>query len=296
MVVVDVARVCNASCIHCAYRVVKDDPLFQEGPKFMSWNVFKVIADECSQYPDLNFRFTCHGEPLLHPKIIAMVKYAKKLGISPVSINTNGSLLTEDMAEALIRTGIDVIEVSLDAFSKEKYEAVRRNLNFENTMENLKNLIRLKENLKTDTRILVSIIDQPETNAELEDFQSYWEGKVDRVIKRIYFSHDGLTPSDKITFDIPDSRHPCPFLWKRIVVTSDGRVKFCLEDWLDRKVTPFPALSSIHKIWKSQWYDSIRKLHLENKFPEIPFCSDCKDWWAHFWEKDYFYALGMTGD
>jgi MoaA/NifB/PqqE/SkfB family radical SAM enzyme len=296
MIVLDVARVCNSRCIHCAYDVVHHDPQYPKEPAFMEWSIFQKVADECGSFPDVNLRFTCHGEPLLHPALVDMVGYAKKNGISPVSLNTNGSLLNREKALMLLETGIDVIEVSLDACSKERYEEIRKGLSFEKTMENVHNLIRLKQETRSRTKIFVSIIEQPEVQEEISAFEQYWAPKVEKVIRRVYFTHDGITSSQKVSFRIPDRRHPCPFLWKRIVVTAQGRVKFCLEDWYDRKVTPFPSSTPIHEVWTSEWYDELRDRHLSLRFQEVEFCNSCKDWWSHWWENDYLHALGIGGE
>lgn len=293
MLVLDVSKVCNSRCIHCAYHIVKDDPRFRRSPNFMEWEIYKKIADECASYHPLNFRFTCHGEPLLNPKILDMIGYAKSKGIAPVSINTNGSLLNMDKIQRLIDCQIDIIEISLDALSREKYNLIRRTLDYDSVIDNIERLIEYRNMSKAKTSIFVSIIDQPEVKDEIEDFIKYWGKRVDNVIKRVYFTHDGLTDPKKVTYRIPRERHPCPFLWRRMVVTSDGIPKFCLEDWFDEKITPFTLNESIHKIWTSDWYRNIREIHLKGEFCELKFCSHCPDWWAHSWEKNYLTALGI---
>lgn len=291
MIIMDITKVCNAECIHCPHSKVKNDPRFKNGPIYMSWEVFTKITDQVAQFPDTNFRFSCHGEPLLHPDFIKMIKYTKNKGLKLVSVNTNGSLLKKDLSEKILDLGIDLIEVSLDAFNKETYNSIRRKLNYDTVISNLHNLVDLRNKKNSPTKIFVSIIDQPEVKDELKEFTTYWENLVDKVITRIYFSINNLVDSSKVTFKPNYDRYPCPFLWKRITVNIEGYIKYCLEDWFDEKIIEYDLNEPIHKIWTSEKYNKIRKLHLEGKFNELEFCGKCEDWWVHWWEGDYFSAL-----
>src|SRR5450756_379245 len=61
------------------------------------------------------------GEPLLHPRIIDIISAAKAAGLE-VFLVTNGTLLDEKMACALVASGLDKIQVSLWASSPDDYQ------------------------------------------------------------------------------------------------------------------------------------------------------------------------------
>ena len=65
------------------------------------------------------------GEPLMHPDIVSMVNEASLCG-KKVELITNATLLTEEVTKKLLAAGIDTLWVSLDGFSKESYEAIRK--------------------------------------------------------------------------------------------------------------------------------------------------------------------------
>lgn len=47
------------------------------------------------------------GEPLaIADLLLELIRYAKRLGLNNLNLNTNGCLLTPDISEALIESGI----------------------------------------------------------------------------------------------------------------------------------------------------------------------------------------------
>jgi uncharacterized radical SAM superfamily Fe-S cluster-containing enzyme len=65
------------------------------------------------------------GEPTLHPDIIEIVNYAKRLGIQDVAVSTNGlKLLDTDFAEELAKTD-PVIYLQFDTFDPEVSKIIR---------------------------------------------------------------------------------------------------------------------------------------------------------------------------
>jgi MoaA/NifB/PqqE/SkfB family radical SAM enzyme len=54
------------------------------------------------------------GEPLKHPDIVALVRYAKSIRFSEVSMSTNGFLLTRELLAELEKAGLDKLQISVD--------------------------------------------------------------------------------------------------------------------------------------------------------------------------------------
>jgi MoaA/NifB/PqqE/SkfB family radical SAM enzyme len=54
------------------------------------------------------------GEPLKHPEIAALVRYAKSIGFYAVSMSTNGFLLTPELLADLEEAGLDKLQISVD--------------------------------------------------------------------------------------------------------------------------------------------------------------------------------------
>src|SRR5213080_3474872 len=54
------------------------------------------------------------GEPLKHPDIVEVVRYAKSLGFRKVSMSTNGFLLNRQLLADLEGAGLDGLQISVD--------------------------------------------------------------------------------------------------------------------------------------------------------------------------------------
>ena len=54
------------------------------------------------------------GEPLKHPDIVGIVRYAKSIGFCKVSMSTNGFLLNHQLLADLQEAGLDDLQISVD--------------------------------------------------------------------------------------------------------------------------------------------------------------------------------------
>ncbi|HTP11693.1 MAG TPA: radical SAM protein [Anaerolineae bacterium] len=84
------------------------------------------------------------GEPLLHKHIVDWIEQAKAIGAT-VELITNGTLLTEERARALIASGLDNLWISIDGATPESYADVRLGAQLPHVIENVKRLRRLRK-------------------------------------------------------------------------------------------------------------------------------------------------------
>jgi radical SAM protein with 4Fe4S-binding SPASM domain len=97
---------CTRSCFYCP-RLDEDYVLETE--------VFESVVDQLAEW-GFRGRFSPHSynEPLTDERLPALIKYAsQKLPKSDIVLYTNGDLLTGEMTERLIESGVDNIIVSL---------------------------------------------------------------------------------------------------------------------------------------------------------------------------------------
>jgi len=115
MVVLSFVYVCNAQCPNCPYNNSDIRSQCRDAP-VMPEHMFKRIADECGPF-GAYIRLSGGGEPMLHPKAVELMVYAKTKG-AKIGLITNGSRFTEGSLTALIEAGVDVTEFSVDALMK----------------------------------------------------------------------------------------------------------------------------------------------------------------------------------
>lgn len=129
-------NICNAKCIMCSHCFTRN-----ENGKNMAEDELEIIRP-ILPYVD---HVTLHGmgEPFIYPKIIEVLKTYHSFGIK-VTCNTNASFMTDELAELVHKCFYD-IAVSCDACTKETYEEIRKGLNFDKFIRNVK-LLRSKGN------------------------------------------------------------------------------------------------------------------------------------------------------
>jgi len=279
-----VTNVCDMECQHCWHPAFKREPEYK--PSFLSDELYYKVIDECAQYPNSCLRFFGWGEPLLHPKLPAMVSYAKKKGVTTTNLITNGLKLTPQASEALLLAGLDILEVSIDAATPETYALVRgRQENFRKVVHNTEQYIAKRDALKAQTYVTVSIIRQPKAMAEIDAFVAYWKNRADEIIFREF--HDFMGQAKDKNLIVLGERPPCRVQWSRVHVNTEGLVSICFNDWHNENVLgdlKIPG-TNIATIWNSEAYRNIRESHL-NKDPQ-GICAKCNCWNGASWSTPY---------
>jgi len=286
MVIAGLSFACNAKCIHCIYSEFPETKAMTAGQKlFMDMAVFKIVADECSRHPWNLLRLVGFGEPMMHPQFIEMVAYAKNAGCN-VGVITNGSLLDEKMAEMLLQTNIDAIDVSVDAFSKETYELIRKGLSFEQLVQNVRILVDKRNSLKKSTFIFCSIVEQEEVNHEINEALQFWGEIADKAVSRKFLTF-GLFDKDEARTPYYEERIPCFLLYDRINIDVGGQIRLCGYDSSGK--TDFGSVlnTSIGEVWQGDELNRLRMLHQERRFDEAGLCASCVDWPFHSWVTNY---------
>lgn len=131
---------CNLRCVMCPSSISKK----KKG--FMELDLFKEIIDEAREFA-YDIMLYLGGESLLHPDIVQMVEYTSKAGLIS-QLNTNATLLTQELSSSLIKAGLSRIIFSFDGYKKETYEKIRVGAKFDKTLENIIGFLRLKQELR----------------------------------------------------------------------------------------------------------------------------------------------------
>ena len=115
----------------------------------MDMNLFKKIIEEVTQYGMPAVNLNGLGEPILHPNLIEMIEHCKQSGIKDIMFHTNGTLMSEKRAKAMVKSGLTQIIFSLDSPDKETYEKMRVNAKFEKVMSNVERFVSIRNKLKS---------------------------------------------------------------------------------------------------------------------------------------------------
>jgi radical SAM protein with 4Fe4S-binding SPASM domain len=222
------------------------------------------------------------GEPLMRQDIEELIRYAKERGIAYVSINSNGLLLNRDRALSLLASGLDHIEISIDAATAATYRNIRGSEKYDLLVGNVEQLLALRKERTRPIKVTVSFVRQEANQSELLLFRKLWMERVDQVYIREWHQHNRLVDGESVIELAQTPRHPCPYLWDRMIIHHDGQVRFCEADWECSYPVGDVTRESLKDIWNSDVYRCLRESHLLGKF-DHSFCRDCSDWPVVTW-------------
>ena len=276
-VAIEPGNYCNLNCITCTNNQIKR----KRGN--MNVLLYKKIIDEIAEEnPYTRIWLDYYGEPLLQKfKLYYFIDYAKKKGIKNICINTNGTLLDEEMAEMLLDSGIDFISIDCDGFSAEVYEKIRVNAKRDVVYKNIEYLLERKkfyQNKKgIDVPIIeVKVMEMQENKHEIQKIMDYWRMKGAWTTKRRLISWGGVLKDLEPDADI--NRVACANGIGILAITWDGLVTNCVMD-VDAEYTCGDVnVQSIKEIWQKRNEDLVRK-HFEHDWDNLPeICKNCNDW------------------
>ena len=139
---------CQLRCVMCPRTVCSE--AWENGDMPLS------LFDKISRHFHLvnNIHLQGWGEPLLHHELNAMIQTAKAADCK-TSLTTNGVLLTESASHDFIGMELDTMVISIAGVRSETHEAIRCGSHFEQVIDNIKTLLRLKANMKSNVPIIV---------------------------------------------------------------------------------------------------------------------------------------------
>ncbi len=268
---VELCADCNLRCSMCHH------PSMRRPKGVMPLQLWKKCADEIAAVePRTQVWFSFCGEPLLEAKrLVEYVAYGRKVGLLDMCVNTNGMLLTQDIAAALLDVGLAQIVIGLDGFTSETYARVRVGGERDVAYANVERLLELRRQRASGPEIMVQFIVMEENKHELDAFQAYWMARGATVKARHMLSWGGKfgTPMREHR----DERIACPWAVTMMHVFWDGRVPRCPGDTEGEEGSGNAWHESLTTLWAN--LGGYRENHLQGRFDDLPErCKTCTDW------------------
>jgi cyclic pyranopterin phosphate synthase len=165
---------CDLACVYC--RPSRSDGYFEERLDDDGWKamVRALVASGVRRV-----RIT-GGEPLLHPRVVALVGFIAGLGVDDLALTTNATLLA-GLARPLRAAGLKRLTVSLDSLRADRFFRITRGGSLERVLAGIDAAIDAGyPELKTNTVVL-----RDENDDELPDIVRWaWaRGIVPRFIE-----------------------------------------------------------------------------------------------------------------
>jgi MoaA/NifB/PqqE/SkfB family radical SAM enzyme len=179
------------------------------------------------------------GEPLINRNTVSFVEKVKREGFQ-CSMSSNGALLTEQKAHALLDAGLDEIYLNISDIDEE-YERIY-NLPFATSCENITRFAQLAEGRCTPVIILV---DHRGDSEHIKAMQAFWRARGLKkfhdysVINRggaLFVEHmqfEQYSEMVRARNDLTDggAQPLCGAPWGFLFVGYDGNYYLCCSDW-----------------------------------------------------------------
>ncbi len=284
---VEPAAVCQLRCPEC--------PVGQGANRHISGNPFmprkvwqRVLAEAAPFVHTIQFYF--QGEPLLHKDLPSMIREAHEAGIYTI-VSTNAQALTPELAEELVRAGLNRIIISMDGLTQDSYGAYRAG----GDLQQCKAALRWLHEASTKRSLLfrrliveLQVLCLRTNEREWDTFRrEYKKMGADRLVfktAQLYNYADGhpLMPSDprysryaKGT-DGRYHRKPvskgCFRVWSGAVITTTGEVLPCCYDKAYAHSFGNIMETSLSVLYNNEKAVAFRRAALRHK-PQI--CHEC---------------------
>ena len=262
----------------------------------LTMELFHRILDDVKEHAH-TMQFYFQGEPLLNKQLPEMIAMAHQVGLYTI-VSTNAQALSRSTAEALVKSGLSHIIVSIDGFSEESYAAYRVGGSLHKALEGLQHLANAKAELHSRIRIELQVLRLRSNEHEWDWIKKNYKklGATHLVFKtaQLYnFEHGHpLMPTDerysryRKTADgtyvhkkssrlspLAFNLSPCKRLWSGCVITTTGEVLPCCYDKEQHHSLGNITTQSLSDIFHSPKANTLRKHILTGHLPKM--CKNC---------------------
>jgi len=266
---IEPTSICNYRCTFC-YQT--DNGFNKRSTGFMGHmklETFKLLVDQAEGNIEF-ISLASRGEPLLCPDIKEMLAYTRDKFLN-LKINTNASLLDEQISHSILTSGVKTLVFSADAADKNLYSKLRVNGKLDKILANIKRFQEIRIKNYPKSKIITRVSGVKISNQQnLDDMEKFWGSFVDQVAFVDYVPWENVYQSK-----YSGIQTPCSDLWRRMFVWWDGKVNPCDVDYKSELSSGDIKNHNISELWKSNNYINLRKKHIENLRTTVSPCNKC---------------------
>ncbi len=258
---------CNARCPFCPQHEI------DRGVPKMSEETWKRVVDQTRGW-GVTYRPFLTNEPFVDVRQPEICRYIKDNDpTARVEYNTNGELMTEKTARAILAAGVDIVRFSVDGLSRETYEPSRVGVNFDHVYERVPRFLEIwREEGYEEKGVFteVRMIEVPENRHEIDDYRAFWSPRCsDVVVTQLYqWPWTGQTRADTV-------RKPCLKILDELFFYANGNATICCWDVHERAVIGNVHEITVEEIWRSNAARHLRAMLDDGRRDLIHLCSHC---------------------
>ena len=291
-VLLEPSSCCNFRCVQC-FQSLPESAGFAAHRMQMPLDRFRQALGQLQDWPGPRLKvlkLSLYGEPLIHPEFGVLLALARAAGIAErLETTTNASLLTPEVAEAMVQAQLDYLRVSIYATDQARHERITGSrMEVHGIREHLRVLQDVKRRHRSE-RPFVSckMLDAygPENERFLESYREVADEvfidkphnwiKIDGVDFLQAYYQGNLDAAQRDVRRQRTLRQACPMPFTTMAVRSNGAVSPCCVDFLGATNLGHLAEHSLREIWNSEPWLEFQKMQLENRRQENFACARC---------------------
>lgn len=277
---------CNLKCSNCPFSLPVNERPYKPAKGTIPLDLFeKIIKDGYSKgLRSIGFGAAC--EPLINKDILNYIKIAKDAGIIDIILFTNALAMTPEIIEGLIDNGVTWLNVSLDAITEKSYNYTRIGGDFNKTLSNINNFLKIRAEKKMETPLLrVSFVKMKHNIKELNDFVEHWSDKADTISLQTLLNVHYNTKNEKEfeknlkiedVIETEETNKICTQPYQRLLIRNNGNISPCCNFIGYNIVLGNIFKDDISEIWNSKSFRDFRKsVNSECFDKKHKVCQDC---------------------
>jgi lipopolysaccharide biosynthesis glycosyltransferase len=231
-----------------------------------------------------------YGEAMLHPKMVHLLEIAQARDVGITLENgVNFNNVRTEALEAMVRTGVKSVRLSIDGASRETYARYRKDGDFAAVMGNLLKLVAFKRKARSDLpRLTWQFIVFEHNRHEIEKARGMAQALGMRFVTKLAWGADSVPAGESRAAHLEQSgeiylHQICEQLWRDPQVNWNGDVLGCCRNFWGR----FGGNAMADGLPAALNGEGLRRarrvlMGLEPARPENP-CSTCE---IYHWRRD----------
>ncbi len=273
---------CNLRCKMC----IHGHPDLEKGYTYegeLDFATYCRLIDECAEHKCPSIGMNHVNEPLLDKDLIERINYAANKGIMDIHMNTNAMLLTPEMSEKLLDSGLSRLCFSIEALTPETYKKVRVGGDYDLVMTNIDTFLNLRAQRKQELPVTrASLLLQEDNEHEVDAFREHWVKKVEYVAVQRYVpispfnqEEDDDARAQAKSISPKDGKQKCSYAWESVFIHGDGTALPCAAHKARKIAVGNIHKNTIHEIFNSSAMEELRMKHKTGNLEGLKLCPSC---------------------
>lgn len=259
---VELSNACNHACVFCA------NPKMTRRRRLIDAALLRSLMAQARELGANEIGFYTTGDPFVHKDLEHYVREAKRLGYAYTYVSTNGALATPERSKAVIDAGLDSVKFSINAGTRESYQAIHGKDDWDTVITNLRFVSVYRKGVGRPLKLAITYVVIPQNRHECESFRATFGPLVDDIRFQEVDLQQGNMPENLEWLAAESTatpmQAPCYMPFSRAHITCEGYLTLCCVDYQNYLAVADLKTMSLLEAWQHPLFIAMRERHLRN--------------------------------